>query len=131
MDLSLVKINAGTGACTYAGANNALYHFRNGELVEYKPDKQPVGYIPDMKPFTRKDFNVGKGDYLVLFTDGYADQFGGDKGKKFMYKSFKEILKRAIAQPSQEATSILDNEFRNWRGRLEQIDDVCVIGIKL
>jgi serine phosphatase RsbU (regulator of sigma subunit) len=131
MDISLVRLDLDQRTCTYAGANNSLYHFSEGGLTEYKADKQPVGYSSDQKPFTQKEFDLAKGDYLVFFTDGYADQFGGRANKKFMYKPFKELLASLLQEKNADVAERLEKTFRNWRGNLEQVDDVCVMGIQV
>ena len=75
-----------------AGANNGLYLIRNHELIQVKPDKQPIGNYQDQKPFTLHEYDLDKGDVIYLFSDGYPDQFGGPKGKKFMYSKFRKLI---------------------------------------
>ncbi|MCC7302889.1 MAG: serine/threonine-protein phosphatase [Bacteroidia bacterium] len=116
----------------FAAANNPLWHVRDGQLTEYKPDKMPVGvHGEDMKPFTLQKIDLRKGDIIYLFTDGYADQFGGDKGKKFKYKQLQEKLMSIHTLPMEDQKKILDETFEKWRGNLEQVDDVCVIGVRI
>lgn len=132
MDISLVKIDNEGRTCTYAGANNPLYHVSNGELTEYKACKQPVGYIAGMKPFTQEKFELAYGDHVIFFTDGYADQFGGKANKKFMYKPFKELIKKVVSFADPETSALLlEKELKSWRGSFEQVDDVCVMGVKV
>jgi serine phosphatase RsbU (regulator of sigma subunit) len=123
-----VKIN-------FSGANNSMYLATqiNGavELTEFKGDKQPVGYQTIMSPFTQKEIIARKGDIIYLFTDGYADQFGGSKGKKFMSKQLKHQITSIYHLPMDQQKTYLDDMFKNWHGNLEQVDDVTVIGVKL
>ena len=126
----------------YAGANNPLWIIRpisknlepqtlNFELIEIKPNKQPVGNYFRNEPYTTHEVQIQKGDTMYIFTDGYADQFGGEKGKKFMYKPFKELLLSIQNKTMEEQKEILEQYFENWKGSLEQVDDVCVIGVRV
>lgn len=101
------------------------------ELIETKADKQPVGRSDERHPYTNHEFQLEKGDVIYLITDGYADQFGGPKGKKFKYKAFMELLEQMQLKPMVQQHTILNREFDSWRGALEQVDDVCVIGIRV
>jgi len=106
-------------------------------LEEIKGDKMPIAIYERMEPFTNHEFKVENGDCLYLFSDGFADQFGGAKGKKFMYKQFKEILVQTCPGTSQqiktmnEQKEILDKIINEWIGNNEQIDDITVLGIKI
>lgn len=100
-------------------------------MKEYKGDKQPVGYYSNMIPFTKQEIFAEEGDIIYLFTDGYADQFGGDKGKKFMSKQLKQKLSLICHLPLNEQKKQLDDSLVFWQGKLEQVDDVTVMGIKL
>lgn len=115
----------------YAGANNPLWIIRNNELIEFKANKQPVGNYFRNEPYTTHEVQVQKGDSIYIFTDGYADQFGGEKGKKFMYKPFKELLLSIQGKSMVEQKEILEQHFESWKGNLEQVDDVCVIGVRV
>lgn len=130
MDAGLCSWNPKTRVLEYAGANNPMYFFRDGEIQEIKANKQPIGAYADRVPFTNHSFDILPGDSIILFTDGYADQFGGPKGKKFKYKPFKELLMENIHLPPKELHDLLDYEFEKWRGDLEQVDDICVIGVQ-
>ena len=101
------------------------------EIAVVKPDKQPVGLYEGMKKFTSHQLSLQKGDQLYLFADGYADQFGGDKGKKLKYKSFKNLLLKSRDKSLDEQRDSLLQSFESWKGSYEQIDDVCVIGIRI
>jgi len=103
----------------------------NFELIEIKPNKQPIGKTVNPKPFTTHSIALQKGDTIYIFTDGFADQFGGPKGKKFMYKPFKELLLSIQEKTMDEQKEILVQHFENWKGSLEQVDDVCVIGVRI
>lgn len=132
MDIALLRINMANGECTYAGANNPAYHISGNELkFAYQGSKQPVGYSATLKPFDQHSFQVNKGDMLVLFTDGFPDQFGGNKGKKLMYKPFREIVMSVLNNTTNNREEALDQKFREWRGNNDQIDDICVMGIKI
>jgi serine phosphatase RsbU (regulator of sigma subunit) len=116
----------------FAAANNPLWLIRNGELVEFKPDKMPVGKaMGEIKPFSLKEIQLQKGDLIIMLTDGYADQFGGEKGKKFMYKPLKELLLSVNNAPLVDIKNELQTTFDNWKGAIEQVDDVLIIGIRV
>ncbi|MGZ3941245.1 MAG: tetratricopeptide repeat protein, partial [Bacteroidia bacterium] len=133
MDIALCVVNKKMGQLQYAGANNPLYFIRNSEIVEIKGDGQPIGTFIEEKnqPFSTHDITPQKGDIFYVFTDGFADQFGGPKGKKFKYKQLKELMlaNKDLEMSAQKAK--LENVFETWRGDLEQIDDVCIIGYKV
>lgn len=129
MDISLLSINKSTNQATWAGAINPLILIRNKEIIEFKGDKQPIGISEASYTFASHPFSIEKGDKFYLFTDGFADQFGGEKGKKFKYKQLKELLLKNHAAPMNEQEVTLNQTFDHWRKGFEQIDDVCVIGI--
>jgi len=129
MDLALCCIKG--RKLSYAGANNPLWIIRDGGLIEVKGTKQPVGNFPYHLPFENHEFDLLKGDTVYVFSDGYVDQFGGGKGKKYKSKAFKELLLSIQSQSMEHQKVSIDTAFENWRGDLEQIDDVCVIGIKI
>ena len=112
-------------------ANNPLWIIKKdtNTLEEIKADKQPVGKFSDRKKFTSHNVTFKKGDRLYLFTDGYADQFGGEKGKKFKYKQLEELLLASSNSSIVEQKNQLDSAFMKWKGNLEQVDDICIIGI--
>ena len=115
----------------YAGANNPLWHLRKGELTVLEPDHQPIGKYSIQSSFVTKSMDVIEGDNIYLFTDGYLDQFGGKKGKKFKKTNFKKLLLSIEEQPMQEQSQIIQETFNKWKGDLEQIDDVCVMGVRV
>ncbi len=132
MDMSLCMIDETSNTLEFAGANNPIYLVQDEKIVEIKGDKKPVGYMPEKSDdFTNHSVKVNTGDIIYLFSDGYADQFGGSKGKKFKYKQFRELLLANCQKSMQDQKEILSNRFVEWKGQLEQIDDVCVIGIKI
>jgi serine phosphatase RsbU (regulator of sigma subunit) len=133
MDISLCALNRHTGELQWAGANNPLWIIRKGAQIieEIKGDKQPVGKHIHSKPFATHTVSIQEGDRVYLFTDGFADQFGGEKGKKFKLTKMKELLVSIGSKNMEEQKIVLNDTFENWKGALEQIDDVCVIGIKL
>ncbi len=116
---------------TYAGAHNAPIVIRNKEIIEYKADKMPVGVGVKNDSFTLNTIDFQKGDMIYLYTDGYADQFGGPKGKKFKYKTLNSLLAEISTEPLDIQRSKLNATFEDWRGNLEQIDDVCVVGLRI
>jgi serine phosphatase RsbU (regulator of sigma subunit)/Tfp pilus assembly protein PilF len=129
MDIALCSLDGKN--LQYAGAHNPLWIIRNGEIIETKANKQPIGQFDNPEPYTTHLFELEKGDSIYIFSDGYVDQFGGEKGKKFKVKSFRELLLSVQDKSMEEQKAIIDTSFENWRGDLEQIDDVCVIGIRI
>ncbi len=132
MDISLCVINTKTREVAWAGANNPLWYINNdNELKEITANKQPVGKSEKYTLFTTHILDLAKGTLVYLFTDGYADQFGGPKGKKFKYKQLADLILRNKNLSMTEQRNILDSTFTDWKGNIEQVDDVCIIGIKL
>jgi tetratricopeptide (TPR) repeat protein len=116
---------------SWAGANNPLWYVSGNEIMQIKADKQPVGKQENAKDFTTHRLQVPAGGMVYLFTDGFADQFGGPKGKKFRYKQLEEVLLSIVALPANDQKQKLETAFADWKGDLEQIDDVCIIGIRV
>jgi len=135
MDISLLRMELGGRSSEtniqWAGANNSLNLIINGEFSEIKGDKQPIGYHPLQKEFTNHEIKLQNGSGIYIFSDGYADQFGGPKGKKFKYKQLEELVLANHHLPMTEQKALLKKTFIDWVGNLEQIDDVCVIGVRL
>ena len=152
MDMALISINHDTNKLQFSGANNPLYIIRKGELdqtndkivkfdlngkkngynfYEIKPDRMPIAIYLKMDKFTTHEIELQKGDNIYLFSDGYADQFGGPNERKFKYKQFKELLFENVDKPMSEQKVILEKAFREWKGDIEQIDDIVVLGIKI
>ena len=158
MDMALISINHENNTVQFSGANNPLYIITSDELrmvsgeksnlvklcdnsklkietsklfYEVKPDKMPIAIYEKMDAFTTHEIQLAQGDILYMFSDGFADQFGGPKGKKFKYKPFKRLLLENADKPMTEQKEILNQAFEDWKGNLEQIDDVVVLGIKI
>ncbi len=131
MDIVLLRFNKKTRELAYACANNGFLLIENGVMTEHYGDKQPVGiYGHDIKPFTACKMTLNKGAILYSYTDGYPDQFGGPKGKKFKYKTLNElIIENSHLELSYQKDKLHD-AFAAWKGEQEQIDDVCVVGIR-
>ncbi len=131
MDIALCSIDFKTNTLEFSGANNSLYLVRKSKLIELASDKQPIGKYMHTKPFTNHVEKLQKDDKIYLFSDGYADQFGGEKGKKFKYKQFKNLLLSVHKKPMIKQLDVLSETLLKWKGDLEQIDDICVIGVKI
>lgn len=132
MDIALCSLDRNSKMLEFAGAYNSLYLVRRGELVEIKGDKFPVGMFmgDEATRFTNHELRLEEGDTMYIFSDGYADQFGGEKGKKFKYRQFQELLLSIQEKPMEEQRIILDRTIEAWRGSLEQVDDILVIGFR-
>ncbi|WP_343635693.1 SpoIIE family protein phosphatase [Fluviicola sp.] len=131
MDISLGCFNHETKMLQWTGANNPLWIFRGEEILVTAPDKQPVGQFDGAKPFTTHEIQLEANDWIILFSDGYADQFGGPKNKKYKYATFRDFIQAHRNKSGAELKASLKEEFENWKGNHEQTDDVCVMGIKL
>ena len=129
MDIALCKLK--NTPLFYSGANNPLWIIRDSELIETKADKQPIGRYDKNAPFTTHTIELQKGDSIYIFSDGYSDQFGGEKGKKFKSKAFRQLLLSIQDKTMEDQRILIDEAFETWRGNLEQIDDVCVIGVRI
>ena len=131
MDIALCSLDG--RKLRYAGANNPLWIIKKGgdTVVEIRPDKQPIGAYEITNSFTTHEVELAEGDTIYIFSDGYADQFGGEKGKKFKAANFKRLL-LSIQNESMERRREMTNEaFESWKGSIEQVDDVCVIGVRV
>lgn len=153
MDISLCCINLKTNIIEYAGANNPVWivrpgnsgdgqkrpaddlefeiNYENWALAEIKANKQPIGKYDNRKPFTNHLIHCHKGDCVYIFSDGFADQFGGPLNKKFKYKPLKELFLKVQNKTMEEQKSIINRTFETWKQEIEQTDDVCIIGVKL
>jgi len=132
MDIALCAIDRNNNKLIFSGAKNPVYIIRGEELIEIKGDKKPIGSFNEQDdiPFTNTEFDLSKGDTIYTFSDGFPDQFGGPKGKKFMYGKFKKLLISLQAKTMKEQKEILERTFVEWRGDIEQVDDVLVIGVR-
>ncbi|MBS1652461.1 MAG: SpoIIE family protein phosphatase [Bacteroidetes bacterium] len=132
MDIALLNFDESMLKVQYAGAYRPLYIVRNKTIIEYKANKFPIGNKQQERSnFTNNEIELQKGDMCYVFTDGYADQFGGDKGKKFMMKRFSDLLLQICELDVNEQEKILKKSFEKWMGAQEQVDDVLVIGIRI
>ncbi|MFQ5334800.1 MAG: PP2C family protein-serine/threonine phosphatase, partial [Flavobacteriales bacterium] len=133
MDAAMCAIDFKKKEVHFAGAYNPLYLIRNGTLQQIKGDKFPIGaFIDDEEHlFTDHTLKIEKGDTLYIFSDGYADQFGGKRGKKFMYRNFRDLLIKIQDKEMEEQKRILDETVEDWRGDLEQVDDILIIGLRI
>ncbi len=142
MDTVLCCVDKKNMKLHYAAANNALYLVREVEgkftITEFKGDKQPCGFFPEPKPFTLHEVDLKPGDCIYTLSDGYPDQFGGPNeqvrasgGKKFRYKTLENLLVANASKPFSEQKQILDKAITDWKGNLEQVDDILIIGIKI
>lgn len=133
MDIALCTLDRKKMRLEYAGAYNPLYLIRNCELIVFKGDKHPIGAFVDkeLQKFNNHGMDVKEGDCIYLFSDGFADQFGGPDGKKFLLKRFRDLLLSICEKPMSEQQVIIHQTFEDWKGKEEQIDDVLVIGVKV
>jgi serine phosphatase RsbU (regulator of sigma subunit) len=133
MDISLCSYHPETRMLQYAGAFNPLYIVRNGELSQVKADKSPIGVNVDgvVDSYTNHEIAMLPGDMVYLFSDGYADQFGGPAGKKYKYNKLRELLVSISSKTVDEQQRALHGEFDSWKGHLEQVDDVLMIGLRI
>jgi serine phosphatase RsbU (regulator of sigma subunit) len=133
MDIALCAIDFEAPKLYFSGAKNPVYIVRNNEVLELKGDKRPIGLVNenDTEKFKNQELDLVKGDIIYTFSDGYADQFGGPKGKKFMYGKLKKLLIEINQESMERQKEILDQRFMDWKGSLEQLDDVLLIGVKI
>jgi serine phosphatase RsbU (regulator of sigma subunit) len=131
MDISISRFDHQTNVLQWTGANNPLWIFRGEEILVTSPDKQPVGQFDGAKPFTTHEIQLEANDWIILFSDGYADQFGGPKNKKYKYATFKDFIQAHKTKSGAELKTSLKEEFEAWKGHHEQTDDVCVMGIRI
>jgi ligand-binding sensor domain-containing protein/serine phosphatase RsbU (regulator of sigma subunit) len=132
MDASIICFDFENNKFTYTAAQNPIWVIRGGELIEIKPEKMPIGkHDKDSIPFVGGEFEIQKGDQIYTLTDGFQDQFGGPKGKKFMVKKMREYLLSISNLTMEEQHQKIKEAFVKWKGKIEQIDDVCVIGVRV
>jgi serine phosphatase RsbU (regulator of sigma subunit)/HAMP domain-containing protein len=131
MDMALCALDPDSLELDYAGANCPLYLVRDGEVVQFTPDKMPIGgFELQGRAFTDHRIQLRKGDVVYIFSDGYADQFGGPKGKKFLYRRFRELLVEIHGLPMERQKIMLLEALNQWKGAHEQVDDILVIGMR-
>jgi serine phosphatase RsbU (regulator of sigma subunit) len=132
MDASLAVYDFKNNKLSIAAANNPVWIIRGAETIEIKPDKMPVGkHDKQAVSFTQQEVELQTGDMVYTLTDGFPDQFGGEKGKKFMSKNLRELLAANAHLPMPEQKALLETTFKNWVGNLEQVDDVTLIGVRV
>ena len=133
MDISLCALNLKTRKLQWAGANNPIWIIRSGtnEVDVIQGDLQPIGVYVTNKPYNNHYLELNKGDSVYLFSDGFPDQFGGEKGKKYKSANFKRFLLSIADKDMDTQHTLLSEEFNRWKGDLEQIDDVCVMGVRI
>lgn len=129
MDIALCSIEG--QKLEYAGAYNPLWIIRNGEIIETKANRQPVGKQINPKPFTTFTIDLEKNDLIYLFSDGFVDQFGGEHGKKFKAKAFRELLLNIQNESIIKQKELIHDTFKNWKGDLDQIDDICILALRI
>jgi serine phosphatase RsbU (regulator of sigma subunit)/ligand-binding sensor domain-containing protein len=131
MDMAICRYMPATRQLQYAGANNAAYIVRENELIELNPNKQPIGiHVGEKKDFTLHEITLKNEDVVFMSSDGYADQFGGPKGKKFKKINLEKLFVQISNVSSEAQLQELTTVFNNWQGNYEQLDDVCVFGVK-
>jgi serine phosphatase RsbU (regulator of sigma subunit) len=133
MDIALCILNLRTRVLRFSGANNPMYLIRGGELTEYRPVKNPIGSYPKLVNFETVEIQTQPDDYVYMFSDGFADQFGGNTGKKVTYKRFKALLTDAYnsSLTAAEQEKIIGDFLEEWRADFIQMDDVLVGGYRL
>lgn len=130
MDISLLSIDKSARKVQWSGANNRLWYVQGGGLKEIKGNRQPIGFFAERKNFTTHDIEYVEGTSFYLITDGIIDQFGGDEGKKFKYTNFRKLLRTIHNHEMKHQKEMVEATFEEWKGSLNQVDDVCVIGLR-
>ncbi len=131
MDITLCSLDTVSNHLEYAGANNPLYIYSESDLKEIKATKQPIGRFESKINFVNHEVKLKANDVVYLFTDGIADQFGGPDGKKYKYKRLRKLLLQNYDKSHSEQKNIIITDFVEWKGKNEQVDDVCLMGIKI
>jgi serine phosphatase RsbU (regulator of sigma subunit) len=131
MDISICSIDLQGKNLQYAGANNSLFYIRNGNIHELKADRQPISKNSEVKPFNNHEIEIQEGDCIYMFSDGFSDQFGGPRRKKFMLSRLKQLLVEIHHKPMIVQKSLLEQALNTWKDGVDQVDDVCVFGARL
>lgn len=135
MDIALCSLDRSKGQLEYSGANNGLYIIKRNkdvqQLFEYKGTRQHIGYSDKCRPFEQINLSVAPCDLIILFSDGFADQFGGANGKKYKYNRFKDFLASIAHHEFHELESKIHDEFNRWKGKEEQVDDICILIVRV
>ncbi len=115
----------------FSAAYNPMYLVRNDEILEYRGDRMPIGFLgKEDQHFSSQLINIEAGDIVYLFSDGYADQFGGERGKKLKYRALQEYILDVHSKSMEEQHDLLEAKFNKWKGDMEQIDDVVLMGVR-
>lgn len=130
MDITLCCWDLETNELTFSGANNPLIIVRDGEIIEFKGDKQPIGVFKKMTPFTQHKFQIVKGDKIYTFSDGYADQMNEEENR-FKIANLKKLIVENASKHGNEQLEIFDTTYENWKGNYDQMDDVVLIGVEI
>jgi len=132
MDIALAMVDLKNMKLQFSGAYNPLFLFRNGELIQYKADRMPIGiYVKEKPEFTNHVIDIQKGDTFYVFSDGYQDQFGGETGEKFKTRRMKKLLTDIQPKSMEEQKAILERTIDDWKGDHEQLDDIILIGVRV
>ena len=132
MDITLCSLNLKNMKIKFAGANNPLYLIRDGELEVFKTNKFAIGSFTEGEHnYETFEIDLKKGDKIYAFSDGYPDQFGGERGKKFMYKKFKELLVETMKESMEDQKRKLEDRLFHWMGSYEQVDDIVIFGVEI
>jgi len=132
MDVAFCILHKNRTTLEFSGAYNPLFIFRGGIFEEYRADRMPIGiYYGEKDSFTNYEIKVQKGDTIYIFSDGFADQFGGPRGSKYMKYNLKKLLSEIYTRPMAEQRKILESEFEKWKGSVDQIDDVTILGVRV
>jgi serine phosphatase RsbU (regulator of sigma subunit) len=145
MNISLCVLDSTTKLLSWAGAHNPLWILRStsrsssdtealektAEIIEFRADKQPIGKFSFAKAFTNHEIQLVENDIIYIFTDGFQDQFGGEKGKKYKISQIRELLLSISSKNLEEQKNLIDQNFETWKGQLDQVDDVCLMGVKI
>lgn len=133
MDIALCVIDRASNKIEFAGANRHMYHFRKEKMEVIKGDRQGIGgaQLEQVREYTNHTISFESGDNVYFFTDGYADQFGGDKHRKMMTGNLVNLIQSSQSRSLFEQKEVLNSKFEQWRGKLEQTDDILLIGVKL
>jgi serine phosphatase RsbU (regulator of sigma subunit) len=133
MDMSLCVFDLKNNKMDFAGANNPIFLVRNNELIKYRGDRFPIGAYVENQPqlFTNNEIQISEGDMIYMFSDGYADQFGGPENKKFFTKRFEQLLLDISSRSMEEQKEMLKNTLYEWMGNNSQVDDILVIGVRI
>jgi serine phosphatase RsbU (regulator of sigma subunit) len=131
MDGAIISYDPINKTLVYSGAFNPMYLIRDNKIIELKGDSMPLSYYDKMSDFSCQEIETKPNDLIYMFTDGYVDQFGGLKNKKFRRSQFREVLLRNYKKPLEVQKKLLLDAHLNWRGKEEQVDDITVVGLRL